>query len=96
MAVTPVPAPLTVPIVVATAKATLKQTLAAAGTGKWSLANCHKTAVRYGVCHFTMNFTSRSSGKKFKCSGSILVRNIGDGPERSYGVVTCNGKKVNV
>jgi hypothetical protein len=95
MIAAPVPVhTLTVPIVLASAKSALNKTLKAAGTGTGALTNCHTLNKHYGVCRFTMNFTSRSSGKKFKCHGTIYIRDIGIGPEKSYGTVYCNGRKV--
>lgn len=93
----PAPGALTVPIVRSAAKAALTLTLVQAGKGHVSLTKCHKTARRYGVCNFSMVFKSSTTGRKFTCTGKILVRDLGQGPESSYKLhsVYCNKTLVN-
>lgn len=88
-------APLAPAAIVAGAKVALNKTLRAAGSGHYTLTNCRRTGLHYGACHFDMKFKSTSSGKTFRCIGRMNVRSIGNGIETSYGVVACNGKRVN-
>lgn len=89
--------PLTVPLVRTISQQALAQTLAASN-GRGALADCHlvKTDTRYGFCHFAMRFTG-SSGKRYRCTGTIQVRRINQTPDVGYKKhgVSCNGKVVN-
>lgn len=92
---TPLPA-LTLAQVALTSAFAVKTTLKQTGSpGHTNIKGCRLTTPHYGECHFSLVYTSKLTGVKFNCAGVIRVRNIGHGFEKTYGVVKCNGKRVN-